>query len=279
MAVSAGCTVEAIPHRRYDLSKIYEWAEELRLKLLRLEYQTEEKRVLFFGKCGPGYIEIDLGQPRYGTRRSPLLFDETDEAWPDQEPRVEAAFSALEIARYVRRIPLGGKRYRVDYVLHKLAEPFKTEPSGAADLGLTEDQLSRLLEVLLKAMTGELEGRSAEETGGSTTVPESPGDLTSTEDRADEVFVPTPFQKGILDALDGKALRTDSLGNKVGDRRRLFKQGGLKELRERGLVGHHDRLGYYSPGRAAARAARRLERPGALKGHQVYPQKGTAFAV
>ena len=60
-------------------------------------------------------------------------------------------------------------------------------------------------------------------------------------------FVPTPFQKGILEALDGKALRTDALGAAVGDRRRLFKDGGLKELRDRGLVLRHARLGFYRP--------------------------------
>lgn len=59
-------------------------------------------------------------------------------------------------------------------------------------------------------------------------------------------FVPTPFQKGILKALDGKALRTEALADAVGNRSRLFRHpGGLKELRERGLVSHHQRLGYY----------------------------------
>jgi len=40
---------------------------------------------------------------------------------------------------------------------------------------------------------------------------------------------------------------------KVGDRRRLFKAGGLKELKEIGLVAHHRRLGYYRPDAPAAR--------------------------
>ena len=48
-------------------------------------------------------------------------------------------------------------------------------------------------------------------------------------------FVPTPFQKGILQALHGQALRTDDLGRKVGSRRKLFSHlGGLGELRENG---------------------------------------------
>lgn len=59
-------------------------------------------------------------------------------------------------------------------------------------------------------------------------------------------FVPTPFQKGILQALEGQALRTDDLAHKVGSRRKLFTHpGGLRELREWEIVGHHKRLGYY----------------------------------
>ena len=60
-------------------------------------------------------------------------------------------------------------------------------------------------------------------------------------------FLPTPFQQAILDALEGKAMRTDALGAAVGDRSRLFRPGGLKELRERGLVDHHERRGFYRP--------------------------------
>jgi hypothetical protein len=64
----------------------------------------------------------------------------------------------------------------------------------------------------------------------------------------DVPFIPSPFQQGILDALDGKALRTDALGAAVGDQRRLFRpRGGLQELREHGLVDHHERLGFFRP--------------------------------
>lgn len=61
-------------------------------------------------------------------------------------------------------------------------------------------------------------------------------------------FVPTPFQEAILDALEGKALRKQQLGAAVGDASRLYRDpGGLKELRDHGLVAHHSRLGYYRP--------------------------------
>jgi hypothetical protein len=61
-------------------------------------------------------------------------------------------------------------------------------------------------------------------------------------------FVPTPFQSDILAALEGKALRTDALANKVGDRSRLYRRpGGIHELRDNGLVAHHPRLGYFRP--------------------------------
>ena len=59
-------------------------------------------------------------------------------------------------------------------------------------------------------------------------------------------FVPSPFQKGILAALNGKALRTDALADKVGSRSRLFSKNGVKELEDRGLIAHHERLGFYS---------------------------------
>lgn len=63
-----------------------------------------------------------------------------------------------------------------------------------------------------------------------------------------EPFSTNSFQRGILAALDGKALRTDKLGDAVGDRRRLYRNpGGLKELEEQGLVKKHERLGYYRP--------------------------------
>ena len=60
-------------------------------------------------------------------------------------------------------------------------------------------------------------------------------------------FQPTAFQKGILKALDGKAMRTDALGAAVGDRSRLFRKGGLNELKDRGLVEHNSSIGYYRP--------------------------------
>jgi len=60
-------------------------------------------------------------------------------------------------------------------------------------------------------------------------------------------FQPSPFQRGILKALEGKAYRTDALGAVVGDRGRLFKKHGLRELVDRGLVCHSTYHGYYRP--------------------------------
>ncbi len=60
-------------------------------------------------------------------------------------------------------------------------------------------------------------------------------------------FVPTPFQRAILAALDGKAMHARALGTAVGDASRLYKPGGVQELRERGLVELHARLGFYRP--------------------------------
>lgn len=70
------------------------------------------------------------------------------------------------------------------------------------------------------------------------------GDLAGPQD---PVFVPNAFQKAILKALDHQALRTSSLGQRVGDERRLFRKNGLTELIEEGMVAHHKRIGYYRP--------------------------------
>ena len=73
---------------------------------------------------------------------------------------------------------------------------------------------------------------------------ESAGSSAST---GEDSFVLTPFQEAIMEALEGKALRTRPLGAAAGDPSRLYKKGGLTELRERGLVKHHPRLGFFRP--------------------------------
>jgi hypothetical protein len=70
----------------------------------------------------------------------------------------------------------------------------------------------------------------------------------SAVDASSAPWLPTAFQQSILDALDGRALRADALGDEVGDRGRLYKKpGGIQELRDHGLVAHHPRRGYYRP--------------------------------
>ncbi len=60
-------------------------------------------------------------------------------------------------------------------------------------------------------------------------------------------FVPGPVQRAILDALDGKSLHARALGAAVGDVSRLYRPKGLQELRDRGMVEKHDRLGFWRP--------------------------------
>jgi hypothetical protein len=61
----------------------------------------------------------------------------------------------------------------------------------------------------------------------------------------------TPMQRAIMKALDGRALKADALAKEVagGDRRRLYKKGGIKELRENDRVVNKRPLGYYRPDR------------------------------
>jgi hypothetical protein len=67
--------------------------------------------------------------------------------------------------------------------------------------------------------------------------------------RQGKLFVPTPMQKAILKALEGRALKKDPLANEVcaGEGRTLYKPGGIRELRGRGLVAHKDGVGFYRP--------------------------------
>src|SRR5262249_7705570 len=63
-------------------------------------------------------------------------------------------------------------------------------------------------------------------------------------------FLPTPLQRAILEALDGKVLRSDTLATAVKPaKRQLFPQGrgGLAELKQRGLVAHDRSVGFYRP--------------------------------
>jgi hypothetical protein len=61
-------------------------------------------------------------------------------------------------------------------------------------------------------------------------------------------YVPTPQQRAILLALDGRALRQDQLEAVTGyDRRQLHRESGLTGLRRRDKVRHNRRLGYFRP--------------------------------
>lgn len=64
-------------------------------------------------------------------------------------------------------------------------------------------------------------------------------------------FVPNKLQGEILKALDGKAMKKDKLAEAVagGDGSRLYKPGGIKDLRstEPELVKHETGLGYFRP--------------------------------
>jgi hypothetical protein len=67
-------------------------------------------------------------------------------------------------------------------------------------------------------------------------------------------FVPNDFQRAILAALDGRALKKQPLANEVckGEGTLLYRKDGLQELREAGLVAHKNRLGFYRPDRPPA---------------------------
>jgi DNA-binding IclR family transcriptional regulator len=55
------------------------------------------------------------------------------------------------------------------------------------------------------------------------------------------------LQEGILQLLDQKALTLDALVAKLGVDRSNLHRYGIKELKQRGLVANHRRVGYYRP--------------------------------
>jgi hypothetical protein len=62
-------------------------------------------------------------------------------------------------------------------------------------------------------------------------------------------FVFTPLQHAIHTALKGRALKKDALANEVcgGEGTRLYRKGGIKEMRDAELVARKDGVGYYRP--------------------------------
>lgn len=67
----------------------------------------------------------------------------------------------------------------------------------------------------------------------------------------DKVFVPTPLQKSILKALDGRAMKKKDLAREVcggeDNGNLLYRRGDIAELRRLGLVTHKPGVGYYRP--------------------------------
>lgn len=66
---------------------------------------------------------------------------------------------------------------------------------------------------------------------------------------ATKTFVPTPLQARILKALTNQALAKQALANGVcsGEGSRLYRNDGIKELMELGLVKNRRGVGYYRP--------------------------------
>lgn len=62
-------------------------------------------------------------------------------------------------------------------------------------------------------------------------------------------FVFTPIQKAIWDALDGRAMTVEQLALRVsnGDTKRLYANGGLKEMKAANLIVLKRCVGYYRP--------------------------------
>jgi hypothetical protein len=72
--------------------------------------------------------------------------------------------------------------------------------------------------------------------------------LLRTDNGQADPFIPTPLQKSILHALNGHAMRKEKLAEECKvDPSRLYKPGGIKELRDNGKVDRKNGIGYYRP--------------------------------
>jgi hypothetical protein len=100
---------------------------------------------------------------------------------------------------------------------------------------------------------------NASKSATSETKPER-ATLPKTKDKTASPFIPTPFQKAILECLQNKGMRTDAIANKLGDRRKFFRE--KKELEEQGLLSHHKRVGFYSPVAPPPELANKLHQDG-----------------
>jgi hypothetical protein len=90
------------------------------------------------------------------------------------------------------------------------------------------------------------------------------------EDPGAGVFIPTPLQEAILQALNGKALKKEDLADDVKiDPSRLYRPGALQELRKSGKVEHKRGIGYYRPD---APPPNTLELKPSPNGHQDAPK-------
>jgi hypothetical protein len=83
----------------------------------------------------------------------------------------------------------------------------------------------------------------AKRCGDTRRPPEQPPEMPQPPD------IMTPLQRDIMKALDGAAMKIEPLANAVSgrDTKRLYKAGGLQELRDRGDVAHRHGVGYYRP--------------------------------
>ncbi len=112
---------------------------------------------------------------------------------------------------------------------------FQPSNDGGA-VRLTVDLLDRLHATMRQEL--------ARAAAAAVPVPLSPGGLHSVAS-----FVPTRLQTAILDALNGRNLTKQKLADAVaaGEGRRLYKPGGIKELRALGLVDNKPGVGYFRP--------------------------------
>ena len=78
--------------------------------------------------------------------------------------------------------------------------------------------------------------------------PEAPRQEPPSSTSADEPWLPSAFQRRILDALKGVALTGEELMAKLNVGKNWLYDGGLRELKEKGLVRNSRRAGgYYRP--------------------------------
>lgn len=174
--------------------------------------------------------------------RFACVVDEDDDALCPIHVLVECFFTP---SNKPCRIPRNGKPCRPTREKRKVF-PFE---DVMGFLPIEEETKTSALQLLFDVLRFELDAKVSKACGIQNTV------MTSNNSHGADAFVPTPIQEAILKALDGRGMKKQALADIVcnGHGSRLYRSGGIGELKSREMVLNKRGVGYYRPDRPPSR--------------------------